>query len=157
KWFLVPASAFADVAADWDAINRRYANLPILDARFFALLMQHFGIRAGALVALALGPQECGLILEPARLLTWQTYQPAQAPLGAFVAVRDVDLPRILGSFFRTPTARLAVGLGVSQLDPMFWARPSAGRNDGTGTLDYVETASLVIDGSFETYWASRG
>ena len=157
QWSFAPISSFADIAADWDAINRGLANLPILDARFFALLMKHFGVHPGAKSVIlrdAAGPL-CAGILEPRKLGSWQTYQPSQAPLGAWVHASRFDAAVALPSFFRAGAGRLSLALGLSQLDPEFLPRPLGVSR--FGTLDYIETATLHVEGSFEDYWASRG
>jgi CelD/BcsL family acetyltransferase involved in cellulose biosynthesis len=157
QWSVAPASDFARLAAAWDAINRGSANLPILDASFFALLLKHFGVRNGATAAMLHERTRplCAAILEPGKLGSWQTYQPSQAPLGAFVHTAGFEAAAVLPSLFRAVPGRLSLAVGLSQLDPNLLSRPTGASR--IETLDYIETATLHVDGSFEDYWAARG
>jgi hypothetical protein len=157
QWSVAPASEFARIAADWDVINRGCANLPILDARFFALALQHFGPRVGAVAAVLRDGARplCAAVLEPSKIGSWQSYQPSQAPLGAFVQAIDFDAAKMLPLFFHTGKGRASLALGLSQVDPNILSRPSG--ESRIETLDYIETATLHIEGSFDDYWAARG
>jgi hypothetical protein len=157
QWSVAPASEFARVAADWDAINRACSNLPILDARFYALGLKHFGARTGAVAAVLHDGAHplCAAVLEPGKLGSWQSYQPSQAPLGAFVHVGAFDAATMLPSFFRSGKGRTSLALGLSQLDPNILPRLAGGSR--IDTLDYIETATLHVEGSFDEYWAARG
>jgi CelD/BcsL family acetyltransferase involved in cellulose biosynthesis len=45
--------------------------------------------------------------------------------------------------------------VGVTQQDPDLLARPE--KADGISTLDYIQTARVSLNGSFEDYWSKRG
>jgi CelD/BcsL family acetyltransferase involved in cellulose biosynthesis len=157
QWTIAPVAAFAEYSDEWDRVNRNARNLPILDAVFFSRLMRHFPPKAGAIVAVLRdgGAVSCAGIFEPGRGRTWQTYQPAQSPLGAWVNAPDLDLSSALSRWFAAPGGRSSLGLGVSQIDPELLARPPASKS--LGTLDYIETAYMNVSGSFEEFWAARG
>ena len=48
-----------------------------------------------------------------------------------------------------------ALLVGLSQLDPDHFARPASDTH--VSNLDYIDTARVNLDGSYEDYWASRG
>jgi len=50
---------------------------------------------------------------------------------------------------------RVAGVVAITQQDPAIVARPENGPQ--TSTLDYIDTARIVVDGGFDQYWASRG
>ena len=157
QWTFSPVTAFATLASDWDGVNRNARNLPILDAAFFARLMAHFAPKHGAIIAVLREGAEvrCAGIFEPGRGRTWQTYQPAQAPLGAWVNATGFAIAPALSRWFGTPGGRLSLGAGISQIDPELLPRPPA--SGGLATLDYIETAFMNVSGSFDVYWAGRG
>jgi CelD/BcsL family acetyltransferase involved in cellulose biosynthesis len=157
QWTISPVTAFAELSAEWDRVNRNAGNLPVLDAAFFVRLMTHFSPKRGAIVAVLRDRElvRCAGIFEPGRGRTWQTYQPAQAPLGAWVSSPDLDLSPALSRWFSASGGRSSLGLGISQIDPELLPRPPTTR--ALGTLDYIETAYMNVSGSFEEFWAARG
>ncbi len=84
----------------------------------------------------------------------WETFQPSQLPLGAFVhqGLRPIDtllddlMPGLPG---------FAVVAAITQQDPAIVARPSD--SPRLRTLDYIETARVNVAGTFDNYWAGRG
>jgi CelD/BcsL family acetyltransferase involved in cellulose biosynthesis len=48
-----------------------------------------------------------------------------------------------------------ALTVAITQQDPAIHARPDD--TSSLGTLDYVDTASVAVEGPFDTYWAARG
>jgi hypothetical protein len=155
-WSFVPSARFSEIATEWDALSRASSNVPILDSRFFALLMEHFPLRPNALVGLLHDSSDlaCATIIERTKFAAWQTYQPSQAPLGAWISRRGIDIAGALSSFFGGPTG-LSLVLGVTQMDVDFVARPAPAPR--IRTFDYIETSSITVSGSFEDYWAQRG
>ena len=93
-------------------------------------------------------------VLSPKGLGVWQTYQPAQLPLGAWVARRGFDLGQRLAELLRA-LPRVGTMIGLSQQDPLFGDRPTGDRH--WQTLDYIETPWIEVSGTFEAYWESRG
>jgi hypothetical protein len=49
----------------------------------------------------------------------------------------------------------IALGIGILQLDPISISRPS--HRPRITTVDYIETAWIDIDGTYDDYWESRG
>jgi hypothetical protein len=84
----------------------------------------------------------------------WETFQPSQLPLGPWL-VRTGQDPLAVARALLKGLPGFALQLGITQLDPRMYDRP-AGGNDVT-TLDYVQTAAVSIDGTFDDYWGCRG
>ncbi|MES2831326.1 MAG: GNAT family N-acetyltransferase [Pseudomonadota bacterium] len=158
SWWLHPLPAPQALQAlrhDWDRLNREGPNTPLLSTTFMLPLLAHF---AGGREVLACrgssGRLSAMVLLSPQGQGRWQTFQPSQAPLGACVHQRDLDwiacltdlLPQLPG---------FATLLGVTQQDPDLEPRPADALN--MRTLDYIRTARITIDGSFDDYWQARG
>lgn len=157
-WQTLPLAAFDEQAPQWQALNRRYGDSPLLDPLFLAPAIAEFATgtellaiarRGGSLAAMAILGRSGGF--------AWQTFQPANAPLGALVldpslvAGIDALAPGALAR--RLPGPALLIGL--SQLDPDYLARP---RGQARALdLDYIDTARVALSGSYEDYWAARG
>ena len=84
----------------------------------------------------------------------WQTFQPSQLPLGAWLSDESVD-PVSACNTLLAKLPGFSLGIGVTQLDMHFQPRPSDGPK--VRTHDYIQTAWVDIEGSFETYWEARG
>jgi Acetyltransferase (GNAT) domain len=154
KWTLHDLDRFGAYSAAWDEVNKNGADLPILDAMFFELL---FRVSAPKNAVLALCDDGNGTlaatIVKPAGFGKWQTYQPSQAPLGAWVQREGSSIRQLLESLSRS--LRSCLLLSASQLDPDIVARPPGDHR--LHALDYIDVARLTIAGSFDEYWAARG
>ena len=97
----------------------------------------------------------CATIIERTKLAVWQTYQPSQAPLGAWINRR--------GSRYRWAHCRLSLEGGLhcrSCSVSLNWTAilfAGLSRLPHIRTFDYIETSSITVSGSFEDYWAQRG
>jgi len=82
-----------------------------------------------------------------------EAFVAAQMPLGAWIQAPETRLEQACATLIaETP---LALQFSMRQVDPRFLSRPDeAARVD---TLDYIRTAWVEFDGSFEDYWAARG
>jgi len=93
-------------------------------------------------------------VLEPQGFARWQTFQPSQAPLGAWVSdAAHAPSEELLRALIRKLPG-LALACGVSQIDPDFVARPEPTAR--LHTLDYIQTSRITIQGTFDAYWAKR-
>ena len=155
-WQLVPAQRFADHAADWDALQRRTTNTPFLEAAFIAPLLQEFGSgrETLALCRDTTGQLQAATLLAPPRRGMWQTFQPSQLPLGPWLGHADQPLEPQLRTLL-TALPGLALGVGVTQLDPRLQPRPTDGPR--LRTLGYIATSYIDIDGPWDAYWDARG
>jgi len=155
RWELRPAAALETFAEHWDAFNARAGDLPFLRSQFLSPLLGEFGSGAEQLAV-------CGGLENPLAMAIvsrrgfgrWETFQPSQLPLGAWLKRPDAEFELLVeGLSRRLPGFVLAVGL--TQLDPLVAPRP--GDSGQVRTLDYVQTAWIDVRGTFEEYWAGRG
>src|SRR5262245_16548623 len=84
----------------------------------------------------------------------WETFQPSQLPLGAWVMRPEGDFGLLLSGLGRKLPG-IALAIGVTQQDPACVARPP--ETARLHTLDYIQTARVAVTGTFEAYWSKRG
>lgn len=146
----------AALCAQWDRLNAERGNLPFMGAHAWTLALAVFGQGSERLlVGEADGQCVAMLVLTDAGKLRWQTFQPSQMPLGAWVARADIAVDELARSVLQRGPMKLALSVSLTQLDPLFAPRTedaSDNRHD-----DYIETAWVDVVGSFEDYWAARG
>jgi hypothetical protein len=154
-WRFFPVTSFRDVATEWDSLNRVNSGLPLLDSYTVELLCREFG-SGKERVAFCSGPEGplAAAILHRRGVGLWETFQPAQSPLGAWVSNPTTPIRDLLRSLSRSlplPCFQIA----LTQQDPEILARPMA--SECVSTLDYIETSRISILSSFDEYWQSRG
>jgi CelD/BcsL family acetyltransferase involved in cellulose biosynthesis len=155
KWTLHCVARFASVAPAWDALCAQSGALPFLRSDFLLPALAEFGTGRELLGV-------CGNAAEPVamglfgrrRVGAWETFQPAQLPLGALVARNGPDLADLARALVPA-LPQLALTVAITQQDPAIRPRPSDAPT--LGTLDYVDTARVAVEGAFDAYWAARG
>jgi CelD/BcsL family acetyltransferase involved in cellulose biosynthesis len=153
QWQIFPATELARQREIWDTLKRQMADLPILDAEFFELLLKHFGSGRERLAVAMAGKQPVAAgIFQPNGPWSWCTFQPSQAPLGAWLASGAVTAT--IAQTLAPRLAPLCVFVGITQQDPDLVPRPSSVMLEG---VDYIRTARVTITGTFEDYWSKRG
>lgn len=154
-WEILPISQFHEHAQRWDELARGKNPIPFLESGFLQPLLDEFG-SGQELLALesSQGQLRAAAILDKTRPGFWQTFQPSQLPLGAWVSRTGADLPQ-LGRSLVKALPGLAAGVGITQIDPILQPRPAD--SHGFNTLDYIDTAWVDIDASFDAYWETRG
>lgn len=154
-WQIQPASSLGEHAARWDALVARHAAPPFLRSDFLLPLLQHFGTGRELLALRGRGAElDCGAILQRGAHGMWQTFQPSQLPLGAWVGAPAEGLVAAAQSLV-TSLPGFTLGVGITQLDPQYQARPDD--TGAAGTLDYISTSYVEVAGSFDEYWNARG
>jgi CelD/BcsL family acetyltransferase involved in cellulose biosynthesis len=155
RWVLLPAAAFDAHASQWDALNARGGGSVLMESRMLACAMRHFGSGAEVLALLS-GPEglRAAAVLGRRNAFTWETFQPSQCPIGAWLQGPGEDLAALLGSLHRRLPLSCLV-LSVTQQDPEIVARPQDGPT--LRTTDYIETARITVAGDWAGYWSSRG
>jgi CelD/BcsL family acetyltransferase involved in cellulose biosynthesis len=158
-WSIHPAAGtFERYRERWDALNRASGNHVLLDAGFVARLLAHFG-HPGVKLAVSEDPARPGLVLlEPGRRGFWSTFQPSQAPMGLVLLGSRQDVPAQMQRLIRALPGH-ALGLAVLQQDPDFTCFGDLGAgvaDPRIEILEYIRTARLTLDGSFDDYWGSR-
>ena len=159
SWRVVPATeltARPDHLERWRRLHRESAGSPLLAPEFVLPLLAVFGTGREVLAWHERdGETDVMAILTPSRPGAWNTFQPAQAPVGLWLqrdaGTRGASLPGLLRAL---PGAALM--LGVTQCDPMLMDRP-AQADAGLRTMDYIETARVTLPASFDDYWNTRG
>lgn len=153
-WAIFPAKRFGELASVWDGLNEACHGPPFLQSRFIRHALKHFGTgRELVAVAGTAGHELAMTVLVAESFGRWQTFQPSQLPLGAWLMRPGLDYGSLgRGLFEALPGCPLM--LGVTQQDPMMFDRPAS--SSLVQALDYVETAWVEISGDFETYWRGR-
>lgn len=158
RWQKYAASqlrAQPEMALAWDRLNAQRQDLPFLSTDAMAAALDVFGTGQEQLLVGYQGPAPIAMfVLQPEGPLRWRTFQPSQLPLGSWVAQAGLDLPTLTRSLLRDPLSFCLV-LSVTQVDPLQAPRqPDAA---DTRHADYINTAWVTIEGSFDDYWAARG
>ena len=156
NWTLYPISEFAHYSQQWEELNRNNTNTPLLCCSFVQPLIAHFANPGKDRLAI------CGDINKPLamtiitkrKLGVWETLQPSQAPIGLWVHQQHSPLENLLASLRKVlPFPTLL--FGITQQDPDCLPRPETSKK--ISTLDYIQTARVTLQGSFDDYWSQRG
>lgn len=154
-WTLHPIDEFNNHADRWRYLNLEAAASPLLDQVFISPLLQVFGTGREVLASYEKSGQTRAMaILAPHGRNAWGTFQPSQAPLGPWVHTADMDWQELLPELIKKLPGFPLV-LGITQQDPDLVSRPQD--SGEMKTLDYIQTARISIQGSFEDYWNTRG
>jgi len=155
KWQVLPGADFDRRSLDWDRLGEAVGAPPFLRSAFLRPALKEFGSRQEVLAACSVDRdlRAMALLTRRSRGL-WATFQPSQLPLGAWIMHPGEDLESLLESLLRAlPGFGLAIG--VTQIDPELTPRPPA--RSRLRTLDYIETAWVPLERSFDAYWEGRG
>lgn len=155
SWELIPITEFDAHAVRWDTLQRECANLPFLESGFLKPLLEEFGTGQELLAFGYEDGKPCAAaILTKRRIGLWQTFQPSQLPLGAWISRTADNLPDLAKSLLRAlPGINLI--LSLTQIDSLYLPRPE--EEPYIKTMDYIDTAWVEIDRPFDTYWEERG
>jgi CelD/BcsL family acetyltransferase involved in cellulose biosynthesis len=153
-WTLKPLSRFSECTGEWEALNRDALDSPLLDIRYVSAIISEFA-SAKEVIATYYEDQEPRAIgiLARSNAFCWQTLQAPNAPLGMWICQPQCDIERLL----RELTAALSTQccmVGITQQDPLALPRPPTSLH--MATLDYIETPSMTIGGSFAEYLQGR-
>jgi hypothetical protein len=155
SWTLYPVEQFASLASQWDALVRTRPGAPFLEAAFLQPLLDTFG-RGSEHLCLhhTDGRLTTAAIMQPGPKGMWQTFQPSQLPLGAWVTDGCCDLVSACRSLV-PQLPGLALGVGITQQDVRLQLRPDDG--PWLRTQDYIQTAWIDLASDFDAYWETRG
>ena len=151
QWTLHPVESLSRFAASWDQL----ATMSMTTSVAVQTLLEHFGDGRQQLAvcaehlpgdARAQGPVSAMAIISPRGRGVWETCQPSQAPVGLWVQ-QPMPLDDVLPGLMRELGC---LSFGVLQQDPDISPRSS-------GSSDYIDTARILVKGSFEDYWSQRG
>ncbi|MDH5691596.1 MAG: GNAT family N-acetyltransferase [Gammaproteobacteria bacterium] len=155
SWELQPISIFSDYRESWDALNEANYRSPLLESRFYQPQITHFGDDSLELAIFRDGNSIAAItILRKTNFGSWETFQPSQAPIGAWIADKKLDVATLLTQLANTLPG-FAGSIGITQQDPQLYPRPQD--QGALGTLDYIRTAKVPAEGTFDDYWSQRG
>ncbi len=155
SWEIYPASRFAEFAYAWDRLNNQACAPPFLRSAFVGRALATFGVGDELIAARGDSGNESAIcILRRKSTGIWQTFQPSQLPLGAWLMDPRLTYDEAASDLF----ARLPgfpVMVGITQQDPAFYPKPDP--NALLQTLHYIQTSWIPVDGAFRSYWTQRG
>src|SRR5215469_5455587 len=155
-WSFHPAlDAFERYRERWDALNAAQNDHILLDGGFISALLRHFGSQN---VILGINEERGNpgvALLERKGPGIWETFQPYCAPLGPILYGAGERGEENLASLMRSLPG-YALQLGVLQQDPdCLGISPASGPN-WIEKLDYIQTARISLEGTFQEYWVAR-
>jgi len=154
-WQLQPAlPSFEKSHAQWDRLNNDRGGHILLDSRFLDCLLRHFGQRDVFLGIREGAPGGMALVWRKSPAV-WETFQPSQAPLGLIVTGKGGDTEDAVQSLIQSLPG-YALQVSLLHLDPDY--QPFSVTNDHgrADRLDYIRTARISLEGTFEEYWRLR-
>jgi hypothetical protein len=153
--FHLALDAFDQFRGRWDAVNLKQNNHILLDSGFVALLLSHFGTRDVMLAINEDAANPAMALIERRAAGIWETFQPSWAPLGLILFGDGERGADNLRSLMRSLPG-YAVELGVLQQDPNCWGFSEVDNCNWIEKSDYMQTARIPLEGTFQDYWASR-
>ncbi|MDF1643112.1 MAG: GNAT family N-acetyltransferase [Pseudomonadales bacterium] len=154
-WTLYPIQEFNTHRDQWDQLNQKTFQAPTLNSAFVGSTLKHFS-SGDEKLALYGNPQRpaAATIVQKDKFGVWSTFQPSQNPLGAWLQDQTNTTEELAKKLIKTIPGMCLI-MGITQQDPDLQIRPQ--QNKSLNTIDYITTARVTIDDSFENYWAKRG
>ena len=155
SWNLYPVSELHRLKDQWQTLNLNGVGSPLLDIDFVLPLLKEFASGNEILACHEQAGQTGAMaVLTPKGRGVWETFQPSQAPIGLWIQRTDLAWEPLLSPLIRTLPG-FPLMLGITQQDPQLLPRPRDG--GAIKTLDYIQTAKILLQGSFDVYWNARG
>jgi len=158
QWKNLPAASLQNdkhLLLHWDRLNAAHGDLPFLAADAIASALKILGDGNERLLVGFEGTSVVAMfVLRRNGRVRWETFQPSQLPLGAWVAASNFVLLDLARSLMRGPLG-LCLGLSITQVDPRISARTED--TPDSQCTDYIDTGWIDIGDSFEDYWSARG
>lgn len=152
---LLPVSEFTAQTTAWDAINHEHFDHPLMESRFFAVALEHLAKGSERLIVCGPADKPSAIaIVTPSKIGAWTTFQPSQLPLGALIRRPGTEPLKLTEELFSALPLSCQI-LSLSQQDPELMSRPV--NHARLRTLDYIQTARITVDRTFDDYWAGRG
>jgi hypothetical protein len=86
----------------------------------------------------------------------WETFQPAQGPLGLITLGNGRAIEEQIGRLIRCLPG-CSLGFSVTQQDPDFTVLRNLIPSRKLETINYIDTPRITLSGTFEQYWRARG
>jgi CelD/BcsL family acetyltransferase involved in cellulose biosynthesis len=139
----------------WNRLNAARGNLPFLTSDAVVSTLTILGDNTERLLVGYVDDKVVAMfLLKPKGKFQWQTFQPSQLPLGAWVADAGLPLQDLARSLQRGPLG-LCLVLSITQIDPL--VAPRTSDTPDSQSMDYIDTGWIDIEGTFDEYWAARG
>ena len=154
RWRVAPLTQLERFEETWRQLHACAWASPVLAWEFIAALVKGFA-RGDELLAVGTRherPLAMGILQRSSRV-GWSTFQPAQAPIGAWLHDPEADLEDLLRALLRALPVPALV-LGITQQDPLRAPPPAA--QGCLATLNYIETGSVLVNRSYDIYWNER-
>ena len=158
-WTRTPAKALFDnttLQDEWDRLNHSRLDLPFMNAGTVVAALQTLGSGNEQLLIARSDQRAVAMtLLVREDWFRWHTFQPSQLPLGAWVAEPEWVLADLARSLLRSGVLGPASPCRSHKSTPC----KTSGRPDAPDSrcTDYIDTAWVDIEGSFDDYWAARG
>jgi len=154
SWKIYPISEFKNHQDCWQRLNQEGTGSPLLELAFISPMLHAFSSGKEILVCYESNNTLLAMaILSPNSRGRWNTFQPSQAPLGAWIHSAGADWSMLLSTLIKKLPGFPLV-LAVTQQDPDLVPRPKD--NGSLRTLDYVQTVRISLQGDFDFYWKAR-
>ena len=158
SWKNLPASSLLNdqnLIGHWDRLNAEHGDLPFLVADVVNSALKLLGDGKERLLVGNLGGSVVAMfLLTSVGKFRWQTFQPSQLPLGAWVCAAQLRLIDVARSLLRGPLG-FSLSVSITQVDPRI--APPEGDEPDLRLADYIDTGWIDVEGSFDDYWNARG
>ncbi len=152
NWQLLPATAFSEYTEQWDKLNQQlYQAHPLLDSRFVAGLLKHFGNPKILLATYPASAEQNSnlLLLQPSKLGILSSFLPSQAQIAPLLC----GYPQVLQQLFASLPG-LPVELDLLCQDPLYTFDPQTlSHSEATS---HATTMNIDLGETFEGYWQQR-
>src|SRR5262245_26472002 len=139
--------AFDKYRDNWDEINNRCGNHILLDSKFVEPLIRYFGNRDVLLSLPNRSSNSVMLLVNKRRTGFWETFQPAQAPVGLVLIGPGEDSVGVVQKIIRDLPG-LTLGVSLLQQDSALTNFKNL-RSRQVDVLSYIDTPNLILSDSF--------
>ncbi len=149
-WHFFPAIEFPNTSDRWQRLCDATVRNPLLSSDFVGTALRHFG-DGGEIICLAEGPHGplAGAVLVRKSWATWETFQPSQMPLGAWLQPVSAEIGDVAQSLLKSLPGP-ALLLSVTHIDSALYRRdPAANR---CMTVDAIVTGRVEMAPDMETF-----
>ena len=154
SWKIYPISEFKNHQDCWQQLNQEGTGSPLLELAFISPMLHAFSSDKEILVCYESDNTLLAMaVLSPDNRGRWTTFQPSQAPLGAWIHSAGADWSMLLSTLIKKLPG-FTLLLAVTQQDPDLVPRPED--NGSLTTLDSFQTARVLLQGDFDSYWKAR-
>ncbi len=156
KWvFLEASEGLQKYRLLWESLHAETERHLLLDFRFVGPLVKYFGSKDVLLAVCEEKGERAMMLLTKTKQGFWQTFDPAQAPLGLILLENKADSSGQMASLIRALPG-YCLGLSVTRQDPHYPAFPKGIMRSGVEYMAYIKTARVTVSEEFPSYWRKR-